>query len=111
MFEPDPVISQPYRKRGAERQNGIKQVLLIERDATSDHPIVRIILREKNIVNVHPDTSLELRQYVEEFRAHVTPDTGDMARIDKQDIILTKLGEAGGVEILYVSLNEGKLRL
>ena len=71
MFESEPVVRGAHAERRLKARNASRTVLLVEGEPPVDQPVRRIVVREKDVVHVHPDAGLQSRQNLEEFAAHI----------------------------------------
>src|SRR5688572_12811356 len=91
VIEHQPVVRQCDLKLAIERQKRLQQILLVERESPFEQPLCGIVVREEDVMYVHPHARLEYRQHFEELVTDVTAELHGMTRVDEENVVRFEL--------------------
>src|SRR5689334_24816581 len=99
MVEADPVVRQLRCKALVEGEKRFEQILLVQREASLEQPLGRIVVREKDVVYVNPDARFETRQHVEKLVTNVAAKLHCVTRVDKENVVRVESREEVDVDL------------
>src|SRR5215213_2529107 len=87
VLERKPVVRQRDLKLLIKRQERLKQVLLVQGEPALDQPLGWIVVREEDVMHVHPDAGREAWQDFQKLVTDVTAKLHGVAGVDKKNVV------------------------
>ena len=92
LLAPHGVHGQIDPPAGVLEEQSVEEVLLVEEPA-GDQTVPGILVREEDVVDLHPHAGGELRQHLEQEAVHLAAELDHVGGVDEQDVAGVQLPE------------------
>lgn len=101
MVQCQPMIRERDLKLAIEREKRFQQVLFVQRESPLQQPLGGIIVREEDVVHVHPHAGPEFGQHFEKLVTDVAAELHRVARIDEENVVRFELRKEPDVDLAW----------